>query len=271
MSFPRNQRTRSFGPVRWLVFFLILAVFAVACSRPETVGPRARLDGFPRVVLWAWERPEDLEFVGPEKYGVAFLAQTLTLSGERVIFTPRRQPLNVSPETKLIAVTRVAARKKSGGEVALSDAQRDELVALILKTLELKNVSAVQIDFDVLVSEREFYRGLLATLRERLPDHVPLSITALSSFCLGDRWMQGLPVDEIVPMVFRLGPDERQIKEHLASGGDFREPLCRAAYGISLDEQFDLKFDYTRRIYVFNPRPWKETDLVQLDSVLKRK
>src|SRR5688500_12715766 len=147
MSFPRNQRTLSFCPVRWLVFFLILPVFAVACSSPETVTPRGRLDGFPRVVLWAWERPEDLEFVGPEKYGVAFLAQTLTLSGERVAFTPRRQPLKVSPDTKLMAVTRVEARKKAGGEVALSDGQRDELVELIVKTLELKNVSAVQIDF----------------------------------------------------------------------------------------------------------------------------
>jgi hypothetical protein len=45
-------------------------------------------------VLWAWERPEDLSFIDSNKFGVAFLqAQTLTLQGDDVTFSPRHQPL----------------------------------------------------------------------------------------------------------------------------------------------------------------------------------
>ncbi|HKX29107.1 MAG TPA: hypothetical protein VJ302_15540, partial [Blastocatellia bacterium] len=33
----------------------------------------------PRIVLWAWERPENLEFIDPGRIGVAFLARTIRL------------------------------------------------------------------------------------------------------------------------------------------------------------------------------------------------
>ncbi len=215
----------------------------------------------PPLIIWAWERPEDLEFLDPEKFGVAFLAQTLVLTDDEVIVRPRRQPLKVRPQAKLIAVTRIESQKARGRGAALSDSQKERLVSLIVKTLELQNISAIQIDFDVAVSERDFYRSLLGTLRARLPGNTPLSITALASFCLGDRWMNGLPVDEAVPMIFRMGADERQIKQFLENGGEFTEPLCRTSYGISLDEPLRMEFDYTRRIYIFNDRAWNESDL----------
>ncbi|HKP70005.1 MAG TPA: hypothetical protein VJV05_12025 [Pyrinomonadaceae bacterium] len=215
----------------------------------------------PPVLVWAWERPENLEGIDTTKVGVAFLAQTLTLSGDDVRVEPRRQPLNVRPGTKLVAVTRIEARKKAGGQIALSEKQREKIVTLVSRTLELPDIIAVQIDYDVVVSEREFYRKLLNELRSKLPDDVPLSITSLASFCLGDRWLDGLPIDEAIPMIFRMGSDDREIKQHFESGGDVREPLCRASYGISLDEPFKMQFDSGRRIYVFNDRPWNDADL----------
>ena len=213
------------------------------------------------MLVWAWERPENLEGIDTTKVGVAFLAQTLTLSGDDVRVEPRRQPLNVRPGTKLVAVTRIEARKKAGGQIALSEKQREKIVTLVSRTLELPDIIAVQIDYDVVVSEREFYRKLLNELRSKLPDDVPLSITSLASFCLGDRWLDGLPIDEAIPMIFRMGSDDREIKQHFESGGDVREPLCRASYGISLDEPFKMQFDSGRRIYVFNDRPWNDADL----------
>jgi hypothetical protein len=149
------------------------------------VPPRNRADerGLPHTILWAWERPEDLQFIDPERFGVAFLAQTLVLSGEEVIYNPRRQPLKVSPRTGLIAVTRIESQKTTGKQAALSAAQRARLVTLIGNTRELTNVAAIQIDFDAVTSEREFYRALLADLRKQLPDNVPLSMTALALFC----------------------------------------------------------------------------------------
>jgi hypothetical protein len=240
-----------------------LALLALSGCKPKVVQTRNRLDEkqFPAVVLWAWERPEDLEFLEANRYAVAFLAQTLILKGDEVVFRPRHQPLKVSPQVKLVAVTRVESQKTTGQRVALSQAQRDRLTTLIVKTLELNRVSAVQIDFDAAVSEREFYRTLLQELRKRIPDDVPLSITALASFCVGDRWLSDLPIDEAVPMIFRMGADDKNIKNMLAGGDDFREPLCRRSYGLALDEPVDLKRDAARRLYVFNARAWTPSDL----------
>jgi hypothetical protein len=133
-----------------------------------------------------------------------------------------------------------------------------------MKTNELPNVAAIQIDFDAVTSEREFYRALLGDLRKQLPDEVPLSMTALASFCVGDRWLSNLPVDEAVPMIFRMGTDDRPIRTLLGAGHDFNEPLCRKSYGIALDEPVQMKFDETRRVFVFNKRPWTEKDFASL-------
>lgn len=243
--------------------FVALSLVAVHSCK-SNVQSRNRVDErkFPPIVLWAWERPEDLEFLDPHRFAVAFLAQTLTLKGDDVVFNPRRQPLKVSSETKLIAVTRIESQKVTGQRPALSDAQRERVVALVLKTMDLTNVSAVQIDFDAASSEREFYRSLLRELREKLPDNMPLSMTALASFCVGDRWLQDLPVDEAVPMIFRMGTDDRTIRNFLEDGNDFREPICGRSYGISVDEPLTMKFDYSRRLYLFNSRAWSEKDVL---------
>src|SRR5205807_6896535 len=145
-----------------------------------------------------------------------------------------------------------------------SHMQRERLVKLIVKTLELDRVAAIQVDFDVASSEREFYRALLTDLRTRLPADVPLSMTALASFCIGDRWLDNLPVDEAVPMIFRMGADDRSIKTALSSGSDFGEPLCRRSYGIALDEPLDMKVEKSRRLYVFNDRAWTPDEVAAL-------
>lgn len=250
---------------------LLLAAFSLVLflSCKTKMPSRNRVDerGLPHTILWAWERPEDLEFIDPKRFGVAFLAQTLVLSSEEVILNPRLQPLKVSPATKLIAVTRIESQKTAGQRAALNSAQRERLVTLILKTRELRNVSAIQIDFDAVTSEREFYRALLGDLRRQLPDDVPLSMTALASFCLGDRWLSDLPVDEAVPMIFRMGADDKPIKNFL-SGNDFNEPLCRRSYGIALDAPLQMKFADSRRLYIFNVRSWEEKDLASLPAAV---
>ena len=54
------------------------------------------------------------------------------------MFSPRRQPLKVAPDVKLIAVTRIESQKTTGSPVALSEAQKEKLVNLVLRTLDLK-------------------------------------------------------------------------------------------------------------------------------------
>ncbi|HXI25760.1 MAG TPA: DUF3142 domain-containing protein [Pyrinomonadaceae bacterium] len=242
----------------------VLLATLPACRKQS----RNRLDEaqFPQMVLWAWERPEDLRALDAQRFAVAFLAQTLTLKGDEVIQSTRHQPLQVTTETKLMAVTRIESSKTTAEHAALSDTQRQKITSLVLKTLQLDRVAAIQIDFDAASSERDFYRSLLQDLRRQIPDKVPLSMTALASFCVGDRWLRDLPVDEAVPMIFRMGADDKTIRNMLSGGDDFREPLCQRSYGVAIDEPPDFQRDAARRVYIFNSHPWNETRIAGLQQ-----
>jgi hypothetical protein len=245
----------------------LIFLISNACNsvKSNSFIPNEKLNVFPPIILWAWERPENLKFIDTKKFGVAFLAQTLMLRNDEVIFRPRRQPLEISPETFLIAVTRIETEKLNQNQKpALSDSQKKEITDAVNRTLKLPNVKAVQIDFDALVSERSFYQSLLKELRAELPENVSLTMTALASWCVSDSWFSDLPVDEAVPMAFRMGADDSQIRKFLAKGEDWQEKLCRSSYGIALDEPLQTEFQPNRRIYVFNNRSWRPEDLKRL-------
>ncbi len=204
-------------------------------------------------MLWAWERPEDLRFVAPEQAGVAFLARTVELSGSEVLDRPRLQPLRFHPGATLMAVVRIESDRAHPPE--LSCALRSKAAAAIAETAVLPGIGAVQLDYDATVSERAFYRDLLWEVRSRLPASVRLSITALTSWCLDDPWLSGLPIDEAVPMLFRMGPDRAQVLLRLEAGGDFREAACRGSIGLSTDEPVG-RLPAGRRLYIFHPARW---------------
>ena len=216
-----------------------------APTRPRATHPRA-MDRLPRLVLWAWERPVDLRALSPD-IGVAFLAQTVTATARAHIALARRQPLLVSPLTPLIAVTRIEI---PGGE---GSAPVDEIARAIASTAGLPRVAAVQIDFDATLSQRSMYRRLLHAVRRDLPPAMPLSITALASWCMQDNWLDDLPIDEAVPMLFRMGP-----AEDTGPRPRLRAPACDGAVGTSLDEPLRASVA-RRRVYVFNAQPWTAT------------
>ena len=224
-------------------------------SRRHAASTAARLDHLPRIVLWAWERPTDLRFINPKETGVAFLARTIRLRQGEVVVRPRLQPLNLPEAASVIAVARVET--DSANKPELSDQQRQKLAKAIAEMARLPNVSHVQIDFDATQSERKFYRDVIVEVRRRLPDTVSLSITALASWCTYDNWLSDLPLDEAVPMLFRMAGDGKQIANRLDAGEDFIAPPCRHSYGISTDEP-RLNLSLARRLYVFNPDAWTE-------------
>jgi hypothetical protein len=213
----------------------------------------------PRVLLWAWERPEQLDFIDPAREGVAFHAATFRVSGEAVTPYRRRQPLVVPPGTYRMAVMRIeVARGTVPGE-----AHRARLVQLITEQVRRQAPDAVQLDYDARASERPFYRALLRELRAALPTSPWLSMTALASWCLDDGWMDGLPVDEVVPMVFRMGADAALVRSELARRKDFDGPRCRQSVGLVTDEPSPL-LPVGRRTYWFNPRSWSAQDLQRI-------
>jgi hypothetical protein len=227
-------------------------------TRRNSASSNVRLKEMPRVILWAWERPTDLRFINPRDTGVAFLARTIRLRANEVTMRPRLQPLSLPEGSQVIAVARVESDVVNKPE--LTDQQRDSLAVAIVEMAKLPHVSHIQIDFDATKTERAFYRDVIVEVRRRLPGSVGLSITALASWCTYDDWISDLPIDEAVPMLFRMGVDEKQINNRLEAGEDFSAALCRQNYGISTDEP-RLNLSATRRLYVFNPDQWTETSV----------
>ena len=252
-----------FQKSKTFIAILVSLLMCFSCNTKNKVNEKLNSE-MPKKILWAWERKEDLRFLDPEKFGVAFLAQLLNLQKDDVNFNPRRQPLELPPNVYLIAVTRIETVKENSKRPNLSDQQKKKIVALVKKTLELPNVKAIQIDFDVVVSERNFYRGLINDLKKELPANTPLTITSLASWCVGDSWFNDFPIDEAVPMAFVMGADDKSIRDFLAKDNDWREPLCRGSYGVSIDEPLNIKFKPERRIYYFKSKAWDKSDLEKL-------
>lgn len=206
----------------------------------------------PQLTLWAWERPEDLRFLNSDNVGVAYLAGSVYLEQQPVV-RPRLQPLRVGEHTPVTAVVRLEPTKNT--PAVFSDEYRTRLVVQIVRLSAAPQVSSLQIDLDATRSQHDFYRALIGDVRGRMPASMPLSITALGSWCMGDDWMKGLPIAEAVPMLFRMGPDRAEIMQSLALGEDFREPLCRGSVGVSTDEPWPAPLP-GRHVYVFHPRAW---------------
>jgi hypothetical protein len=220
---------------------------------PASSSTENRMSAFPRVILWAWERPVALDFIDTREVGVAFLAKTIFLRGEKTSRRPRLQPLSVPQGTVLIAVARIESDRREPPQ--LSSGQLAQTALEIAELARLPGIAAIQIDFDAKLSERDFYRDLLVEIRRRLPQQLPLSITALASWCTHDDWLNGLPVDEAVPMLFRMGVDRRQVVSYLATGAQFRPALCRDSAGISTDETLPA-LPSGKRLYVFSTTDW---------------
>jgi hypothetical protein len=239
---------------------LLLLVVSAWAGRLFVRSTHSRFRDYPPVTLWAWERPEDLRGLDPKRFGVAYLDKTILIS-DHVEVIPRRQPLAVDPAAKVIAVVRIEAR---AGDADLGDPDLPAKLSEIIARPANRRVSAMQIDFDARQSQRRFYTKLLQEMRLKLPANMPLSITALASWCAYDNWIGALPVDEAVPMFFRMGP------EHPPSstpGWDYpvREPLCRGVAGVSTDEAWP-KLKSGTRLYVFHPRAWNKVALNNLEG-----
>jgi hypothetical protein len=233
----------------------LLAVIAAASlsmsPAPRVIAARASTQSLPPLVLWAWERPADLRGL-PTGTGVALLTQTIRLDARTFAVSPRRQPLRVDRSTPLIAVTRVET--SDGGITRIDNTTLARIAERIAATAALPQVVAVQIDFDATASERTSYRRLLAAVRAQLPQEMPLSMTALASWCAGDRWLDGLPVDEAVPMLFQMGAAD-QAYAGIAGSRRSAAPACREALGVALEEPMAVRAD-RRRVYVFNADAW---------------
>jgi hypothetical protein len=225
------------GSVRTAAALALLSLAAAFAQSPHDV------------ILWAWERPEDLRFLDPEKADVAFVAASFFLRENRVIIKPRTESLLVPPKIAWMAVFRI--QTDSLKQAALESGQIDTITAEIKRFVGLNKIPAVQIDFEAKLSERNFYSQLLDKLRQTLGTAVYISITAPTSWCSADSWLKETPTDEVVPVIFRPG-------SALPPGG-FGFSKCQGSLGLSIAGEL-RKLPSTKRVYLYDPVPWKEQD-----------
>lgn len=227
-----------------LLLAILLLVFGSRRATP--------FESLPPVILWAWERPEDLSFIDPRTTGVAYLAKTIDLHGDLMSVRPRLQPLQLAPGTQVIAVVRIETDAKQGPPFSPG---RIKQIGKEITDLAAK-AAVVQIDYDAIVPERRLYREILKEVRLQLPANTGLSITALASWCAGDDWLRDLPIDEAVPMLFRFGVDQRQFQRRLETGQSFESRMCQNSAGVSTDEP--VTPPAVHRLYIFSPKPWSK-------------
>ena len=146
---------------------LRLGILGAAVILLCSVAPHSQRTPGPGLMLWAWERPEDLRFIDPATTGVAYLAATATIEHDgSVRFHFRQQPLATPLNTTRVAVVRI----ESPPRYVFPEPAR--LIEGVLAAARQRDVKGLQIDFDARASERRFYKSLLEQLRRStaLPD-----------------------------------------------------------------------------------------------------
>jgi hypothetical protein len=250
---------------RWVAFAaLSMGLMGVAGSAGRRVmrPGNGRMAGLPRLTVWAWERREDLRGLDVRTTAVAYLDRTVEVDGRGVYVVPRREAMLLPASTGLVRIA--VARVEVAAGTVLGEGEADAVSRAVAGAAARDGIAALQVDFDARLSERGWYAGVLRRVRMQMPAGMPLSMTALASWCSYDGgWMRDLPVDEAVPMLFRMEPDRkfRGVGPD-ADDGDFalREPLCLGSVGISTREAWprDVR---ERRVYVFADRGWARDGL----------
>ena len=146
---PLLRRIVAFAPLLFLVFL----------ASDQNISARTRMPvDTPALVLWAWDRDDDLSFIDIRDTAVAYLAATVVLRGESVFLTPRHHPLAAPKGTRLVAVAHVEIDRHEPPVV--SDAQARDFAATLAA---LRENSSGRISSDRLrgkiVAARLFRKG----------------------------------------------------------------------------------------------------------------
>jgi hypothetical protein len=237
--------------LRGVAIALLLLSLGLAGDRMMSARAGIGLD-LPQLMLWAWDRDDDLRFIDAGDTGVAYLAATLTLRGEDVVLAARHNSLTLPPGVHRVAVVHVETDRAA--PPVQSSAQLGRLVEAIAAVDEAVPHRVLQVDYEAPASQRAFLIDAIVALRARLPG-AAISVTALASWCFNENWTGWLDADEIVPMLFRMGYDGRRLRAHLAGGGDFRGAQCRSSLGVATDE-LPAALPPGKRVYAFSPRRW---------------
>lgn len=247
-----------------LLVLLLSTMRADAAQLPEQGSQPA--GNPPRIMLWSWQKIEDLSAIDTSKVGVALLVGRFTVDQNKISLEPRLSQLQLPPGCYREAVARVEV-KQMPDESKMEEVSAKLAHSIVNLVLAHSHYDGLQIDFDAKQLERPFYVHLLKQLRARLPLGLTLSMTALASWCQGDPWLRQaiandrLPVDYVVPMFFTMGVGKEQALRLLQDNlpGPFNG---HCALGFSLSEAATVSLISTKlknldRIYLFCSPGWQ--------------
>ena len=179
----------------------------------------------------------DVRFLNPQQAGIAFHAASLHIAGRTDVYPTLRQPaLRTPPGIYEMPVIRIEFLP----DTSFSETQRDLTARMVVELAQVTRARAIQVDFDAPRRALPFYRELMQQVRARLGRDVWISMTALVSWCGDDSWLTGMDVDEIVPMMFRMGTTSAAVSH----------ARCRGSVGVSTQESV-VPVDPAQRVYLF--------------------
>jgi hypothetical protein len=248
----RRRRAFNEGALRLLAgVVLVLIVNSLTGSTPALLtAHHAAPCGWPKVMAWTWDRPEDLRFL-PPGVGVAAVLAHIEIDDRGAHLRPGSGTVRARSDVTLLPVVHVDAfprwhpRFDAGAESVL--------VGALTTMARSSHPHAVQLDFEALPSQRAFLRRVLDRTRAAVPD-AWLSVTALASWCLDVHELDDWPVDEVVAMAFRMTPHADTVRARIDRLPRWPVAACDAS-GIAADEPVHLPKVHGR-LYLFSPRPW---------------
>lgn len=218
------------------------------------------------IYLYAWERPEDMSFldsIDHKRMSVVYYAGDVVIDHGRANISPRRNSLFIPKNIKTIPLIRIdnfndsSALQKNSGDI------------INFITRVCRDATSCQLDFDAKTSEYSAYIDIITAVRNNLPK-VKITITALASWCGDNSWLNNLPIENAVPMLYRLGNDI-SVRRVLDDGRITSYTKCNRSVALSIDElDFEFKqYLNCRNIYLFNPESWTKESFTQLKNKLE--
>ena len=266
-----HTRTRRQGVLPAGVSVVGLALLAAGAlthtirheSPQEAPAPASRAEvatSLARGVAWIWPNsngPQGTRGDTVPYREAAVLVESLVLRAGGVEHGGRTQPLALPAGTRLVPVVHVEAAADAPAD--FTPAQRDAVIAAVRRHAETAaGAGLLQLDFEAPARAREAYRELVATVREVLPAGIRLSVTALAHWCTQGDWLDRLPADEVVPMLYRLGPHADDWRRRFTQADASLAQRCRGpALGFATNEPPPpALLARTARPYWFDEAAW---------------
>ena len=187
---------------------------------------------------------------------MAVVVESLVFQGTRSERTPRLLAFALPSGARLTPVLHVQSAADTGD--TFSDAQRRSVLDAVDRHARESTSHWLQLDFEAPPRQREAYLALVHDIRRRLPAGWRLSVTALASWCTQGAWLDRIEADELVPMLYRLGPDADRWRARWSDPHSGLSPRClTGASGFSMQETPGATSPVAgARTYWFNALPW---------------